>query len=65
MKKVGKKKMLIAVGILLVLVGVLTIWYNISYSPIKKEFENDISLLVKNNRLPNANEEFAETDFSH
>lgn len=65
MKKAGKKKMLIAVGILLVLVGALTIWFNISYSPVKKEFENDMSLLVENNRLSDANEEFAETDFSH
>lgn len=57
--------MLIAVGILLVLVCALTIWFNISYSPVKKEFENDISLLVENDRLPDVNEEFAETDFSH
>ncbi len=65
MKKARKKKMLIAVGILLVLIGVMMIWFNISYSPVKKEFENDISLLVENNRLPDTNEEFAETDFSH
>ncbi len=65
MKKARKKKMLIAVGILFVLVGVLLIWFNISYSPIKKQFLNDISLLVENNRLCDANEEFTEKDFSH
>ncbi len=65
MKKVRKKKMLIAVGILFILIGTLMIWFNISYSPVKKQFENDISLLIKNNQTFAADEEFEETDFSH
>ena len=51
MRKARKKKMLIAVGILLILIGMLLIWFNIPYSPVKKQFEHDISLLVENNRL--------------
>ena len=57
--------MLIAAGILLVLIGTLLIWFSLSYSPVKKQFQNDISLLVENNRLSDANEEFTETDFSY
>ena len=36
MKKVRNREMLIAVGIIFVLVGVLMVWFNISYSPVKK-----------------------------
>lgn len=64
MKKVRKKKMLIVVGIVLVLVGALIIWFNISFSPIKRRFKKDIAVLKENNRLSVTNKEFTETDFS-
>lgn len=64
MKKARKRKMLIAVGILLTLVSALMIWFNISYSPIKKQFQNDVASLVDHNKLPNENEVFTKEDFS-
>ena len=57
--------MLIAVGVLLVLVGALTIWFNISYSPIKKQFQNDAAFFAEHNKLPNENEVFTKDDFAN
>ena len=57
--------MLIAVGVLLVLVGALTIWFNISYSPVKKQFQNDVAFLAEHNKLPNENEVFTKDDFAN
>ena len=65
MRKARKKKMLIAVGILLILFGMLLIWLNIPFSPVKKKFEHDISLLVENNRLSDENNVFTEKNFAH
>lgn len=65
MRKAMKSRMLIAVGILLILIGTLLIWFNMSYSPVKKQFQNDVSLLIENNGLSDRNEVFKEKDFSH
>ena len=64
MKKARKRKMLIAVGILLVLAGALMIWFNISYSPVKKEFQNEVASFVEHNKLPNGNKVFTKDDFA-
>lgn len=64
MKKVRNSEMLIAVGIIFVLVGVLMVWFNISYSPVKKQFQNDVDSLVKNNKLLGENEVFTKEDFA-
>lgn len=56
--------MLIAVGIIFVLVGALMIWFNISYSPINKQFQNDVASLVEDNKLLDKNEVFAKEDFA-
>lgn len=64
MKKVRNRKMLIAVGIIFVLVGVLMVWFNISYSPVKKQFQNDVDSLVENNKLLDENEVFTKEDFA-
>lgn len=56
--------MLIAVGILLALAGALMIWFNISYSPLKKQFQKDVASLAERNKLPNGNEVFTMEDFS-
>ena len=64
MNKVRKRKMLIAVVIIFVLVGALMIWFNISYSPIKKQFQNDVASLVEDNKLLDKNEVFAKEDFA-
>ena len=64
MKKVRNSEMLIAVGIIFVLVGVLMVWFNISYSPVKKQFQNDVDSLVENNKLLDENEVFTKEDFA-
>lgn len=65
MKKSWKMKILIAIGVLLIIVGALIIWFNISYSPVKKQFQNDISTLMTENQLSVDNKNFTDTDFSH
>lgn len=65
MKKVRKRKMCIALGALLVIVSTLVIWFNIPYSPVKKQFQNDITALLAENQLSVDNELFTEKDFSH
>ena len=65
MKKARKRKMFIAIGMLLVFVGVLMIWFNISYSPLKRQFQNDIAGLLTENQLSVDNELFTEDDFLH
>lgn len=65
MLKARKRKMFIALGILLVIVGALVIWFNISYSPVKKQFQNDVSILMKENQLSTDDEVFTVKDFSH
>lgn len=64
MKKVRNREMLIAVGIIFVLVGVLMVWFNISYSHVKKQFQNDVDSLVGNNKLLDENEVFTKEDFA-
>lgn len=56
--------MLIVVGILLVVAGALMIWFHISYSPVKKQFQDDVSSLLSGNRLLNENEIFTKEDFA-
>lgn len=63
--KARKKRMFIVLGIFLVIAGALVIWFNISYSPVKKEFQNDISALMIENQLAIDDEVFTEKDFSH
>lgn len=65
MKKARKRKMFIALGMLLVIVGALVIWFNIPYSPVKKQFQSDITALLAENQLSADNELFTEKDFSH
>ena len=64
MKK-ARKKMFIVLGILLFIIGALVIWFNIPYSPVKKQFQSDITALLAENQLSADNELFTEKDFSH
>lgn len=57
--------MFIALGVFLVIVGAVVIWFNIPYSPVKRQFQNDISSLLAENRLSVDNEQFTKEDFSH
>ena len=63
--KVRKRIMFIVLGMLLVIFIVLVIWFNIPYSPVKKQFQNDITTLLAENQLSVDNEQFTEKDFSH
>ena len=65
MKKVRKRKMFIAMGVLFVLVGVLMILFNISYSPVKQQFQKDIASLSAENQLSVDNKVFSDNDFSY
>lgn len=64
MKKEGKRKMLIVLGVLFILLGALMIWFHISYSPVKKQFQKDVASLTEHNKLLNANEVFTNEDFA-
>ncbi len=64
MKK-ARKKMFIVFGILLFIIGALVIWFNIPYSPVKKQFQNDITALLAENQLSVDDELFTEQDFLH
>lgn len=57
--------MFIVIGALLVLLGMVMIWFNISYSPVKKQFQNDVAFLAEHNKLPNENEVFTKDDFAN
>lgn len=65
MKKERKRKMFISIGVLLILIGTLMIWFSISYSPVKKQFQNDITSIMSENQLSVDNEVFTDSDFSH
>ncbi len=56
--------MFISVGILFALVGVIIVWFAIPYSPVKRQFQNDIFELEKSNQLPSIDEVFEEKEFS-
>ena len=50
---------------LLILVGIILIWFHIPYSPVKKEFQNDFATLKVKNQVSVTNEIFTKEDFSH
>ena len=45
MKKERMNRMLTIIVILLIIIGVVLIWFHIPYSPVKKEFSKDIEAL--------------------
>lgn len=57
--------MFVVLGVLLVLIGLLIIWFNILYSPVKREFKNDVNTLLSENQLSFDDELFTEKDFAH
>lgn len=64
MKKVRRRKMFVALGVVLVLVGMVIIWFNIGYSPVKKQFKSDITTLLTENQLTFNGEIFTADDFA-
>ena len=57
--------MYIVIGVLLVLIGTILIWFHIPYSPIKRDFQNDIDALMSENQLQTINKVFTEEDFNN
>ena len=56
--------MFILIGVLFVLIGINLIWFHVPYSPVKRDFQNDIGALMSENQLHTNNEVFTEEDFS-
>ena len=56
--------MFIALGIILIIVGAVMIWFHIPYSPTKSDFRQNINKLVAENKLQSENKLFSEEDIS-
>jgi hypothetical protein len=63
----GRKKRLgIAVGIVLVIIGALVIFESIPYSPLKSEFQTDVDRLTRaENTMFDEGELFSDSDFAN
>ena len=59
------KRMLIVICALLVVIAAILVWFNISYSPVKNQFQNDINTLISTNQLEETGDAFTENDFLH
>lgn len=57
--------MFVVIGALLIIIGIIMIWFNIPYSPVKSNFRKDVDILMSENQLRTTNEEFTEDDFAH
>ena len=55
--------MFVVLGVIVTIIGLLMIWFNISYSPLKKQFRKDIDRLTAENKLETNGEVFTEKDF--
>lgn len=64
MKKARKRKMFIVLGTLLIVFGMIMIWFNIPYSPLKSDFQKDINTIMSANQFQTNGEVFSENDFS-
>ena len=56
--------MFIVIGVLFVLIAMILIWFHIPYSPVKRDFQNDVDTIMSENQLQTKNEVFTEEDFS-
>ena len=56
--------MFIGIGVLFVLIAMILIWFRIPYSPVKRDFQNDVDTIMSENQLQTKNEVFTEEDFS-
>ena len=57
--------MFVALGAVLAVAGILMIWFNIAYSPLKKRFEKDTRRLAKQYAMGFDGEVFTEKDFEN
>lgn len=64
-KEVGKRKMFAVFGAMLILAGLVLVWFSIPYSPVKSEFQKDVDTLISENQVETEDDAFAEKDFSN
>lgn len=64
MRKERMNRMLTVIAILLIIIGVVLIWFHIPFSPVKTEFSKDIEALKRENRLGQQGCLFKREDFS-
>ncbi len=57
--------MFIIIGVMLILIGGILIWFHIPYSPINKEFQTDISKLMRQTPIFEDDDVFKSEEFSH
>lgn len=57
--------MFIAIGALLIVFGMIMIWFNIPYSRLKSDFQKDVNTIMFENRLQTNDDVFSGNDFSH
>ena len=62
-RKVGKK-MIVVLIVLLIIIGILFIWFKIPYSPLKRKFNSDVKEIINKNKIDNPNDIFLSKDFS-
>lgn len=56
--------MFIVIGVLFALIVMILIWFHIPYSPVKRDFQNNVDTIMSENQLQTKNEVFTEEDFS-
>lgn len=59
-----KKSLIIALGVLLVYIGITVIWFHIPYSPLSRQFSRDVSQRITDNAAI-AKDIFTEKDFEN
>lgn len=57
--------MFVVLCVVVTVIGLLMIWFNISYSPLKKQFNKDTDRLKAQNKLETNGGVFTEKDFEH
>lgn len=61
-KKIGKKKVIIILGIILTIFGLIIVYFKIPYSSLKKNFYQDLKILSAKQGSDENNEAFTEKD---
>lgn len=56
-----KNKLMLIIGCLFIIIGLLIIFFNISYSSLKNEFNNDLVQTIQNTKIEK--DVFTEDDF--
>ncbi|MDU0894500.1 MAG: hypothetical protein E7A85_04395, partial [Anaerococcus sp.] len=56
-----KNKLMLIIGFLFIIIGLLIIFFNIPYSSLKNEFNNDLEQTIQNTKIEK--DVFTEDDF--